>query len=205
VAKIEQKITEYNQRCVDKTGKAILANIGTVSVIKDLESLRAALGDDKLTYLGYSYGAGLGGLYAEAQPTKARAMVLDGAFDQSADALEGFISQRAAFQDAFDDFAAHCAKSPDCPLGTDPAKATKVFHALVDPLLSRPAPTTDPRGLSYPDAIEGTIGALYSPSYWSDLTSGLAALRDGTLADKLLTLAEGLLETRPRRLLPEFL
>jgi hypothetical protein len=57
----------------------------------------------------------------------------------------------AAFQQAFDDYAADCAKSPDCPLGQDPAKAVDRYHALVDPLATRPAAVAgDPRGLGYP-------------------------------------------------------
>ena len=53
-------------------GKEFLANIGTANVAKDLDAIRASLGDDKLTYLGYSYGTRIGALYAEAYPDKVR-------------------------------------------------------------------------------------------------------------------------------------
>ena len=130
------------QRCVDKVGKEFLANVGTVSVVKDLDLLRAALGDPKLTYLGYSYGTRIGSTYAEMFPQNVRAMVLDGAIDPNADPMEADIRQAEAFQKAFDDYAADCAKSPDCPLGTDPEKAVDVYHSLVDPLVEKPAQTT---------------------------------------------------------------
>ena len=189
VAHIEQMTKEFVQRCVDKMGKDFLAKVGTASVVKDLDLLRAALGDPKLTYLGYSYGTRIGSSYAEQYPQNVRAMVLDGAIDPNADPFEADIRQAEAFQKAFDDFAADCAKSPDCPLGTDPAKAVEVYHSLVNPLVEKPAPTKDPRGLSYSDAIVGTILPLYSPTLWPELTAALDELKSGN-GDKLLALAD---------------
>jgi pimeloyl-ACP methyl ester carboxylesterase len=189
VAHIESENKEFVQRCVDKMGKEFLANLGTANVAKDLDAIRASLGDDKLTYLGYSYGTRIGALYAEDYPDKVRAMVLDGAVDPNADQIEEEIRQAAAFQKAFDNFAADCATGPDCPLGTDPAKAVDVYKSLVDPLVEHPAKTRDPRGLSYNDAIVGTILPLYSPSLWRHLTQALSELRDGT-GDTMLAMAD---------------
>jgi pimeloyl-ACP methyl ester carboxylesterase len=190
VARIEQLNKEYVQRCVDKMGLEFLAHVGTPNVVKDMDRLRAAVGDDKLTYVGFSYGTELGAAYAEAFPQHVRALVLDGPVDPTADPIQTNIDQMAAFQTAFDDFAADCAKSPDCPLGTDPAKAVDVFHSLVNPLVDKPAPTQDRRGLSYPDAVTATISALYSQSTWDKLTAGLDALKHGADADDLLDLAD---------------
>jgi pimeloyl-ACP methyl ester carboxylesterase len=165
VEHIEKETKDFVARCVDKMGKEFLANVGTASVVKDLEALRVALGDEKLTYLGYSYGTRIGSLYAEAYPDKVRAMVLDGAVDPNADPSEANIRQAAAFQTAFNNYAADCAATdPDCPLGTDPTKAVDVYRSIVDPLVEKPAKTRDPRGLSYSDAIVGTILPLYSPN-----------------------------------------
>jgi pimeloyl-ACP methyl ester carboxylesterase len=186
---IEKENKEFVQRCVDKMGKEFLANLGTANVAKDLEGIRASLGDDKLTYLGYSYGTRIGALYAEAYPDKVRAMILDGAVDPNADQIEEEIRQAAAFQKAFDNYAADCAQSPDCPLGTDPAKAVDVYKSLVEPLVKNPAKTKDPRGLSYSDAIVGTILPLYSPNLWRHLTQALSELRDGT-GDTMLAMAD---------------
>lgn len=186
---LENENKEFVQRCVDKMGKEFLANLGTANVAKDLEAIRASLGDDKLTYLGYSYGTRIGALYAEAYPDKVRAMILDGAVDPNADQIEEEIRQAAAFQKAFDNFAADCASNPDCPLGTDPAKAVDVYKSLVDPLVEHPAKTKDPRGLSYNDAVVGTILPLYSPSLWRHLTQALSEIRDGT-GDTMLAMAD---------------
>ena len=139
-----QETQEFVQRCVDKTGKEFLANVGTNNVVKDLDQLRIALGDAKLTYLGYSYGTKIGSQYAEAFPQNVRAMVLDGAMDPSAGAIDSLVDQSISFQTVFNDYAVDCAARPRCPLGSDPAKAVAVFHQLVDPLVRKPAPTADP-------------------------------------------------------------
>src|SRR6201991_1043804 len=186
---IEKENKEFVQRCVDKMGPEFLANLGTANVAKDLDVIRASLGDEKLTYLGYSYGTRIGALYAEAYPDKVRAMILDGAVDPNADQIEEEIRQAAAFQKAFDNFAADCASRPDCPLGTDPAKAGDVSHSLLNRLVETPAKTKDPRGLSYSDAIVGTILPLYSPSLWRHLTQALSELKDGT-GDTMLAMAD---------------
>jgi pimeloyl-ACP methyl ester carboxylesterase len=177
-------------------GKKFLANVGTENVARDLDTIREALGDSKLTFLGYSYGTRIGAAYAEAFPRNIRAMILDGAIDPDADPVESDLRQAKGFQDAFDDYAKDCAKSATCPLGTDPAKAVDVYHNLVYPLVdkknptrSNPARTRDPRGLSYSDAIIGTIMALYSPTFWHHLTSGLTELSHHR-GDVMLELAD---------------
>jgi pimeloyl-ACP methyl ester carboxylesterase len=189
VEHIETETKAFVQRCVAKMGTEFLANIGTENVAKDLDAVRAALGDEKLTYLGYSYGTRIGATYAEAFPQKVRAMILDGAVDPNADPIQADLDQAAAFQKAFDDFAADCAKSFDCPLGTDPAKSIVAYQNLVEPLVDEPAKTKDPRKLSYSDAVVGTIMTLYSPNLWRHLTAGLVELRAGR-GDTLLMLSD---------------
>ncbi len=161
--------------------------------MKDVEALRIALGDEKLTYLGYSYGTFIGSAYAEAYPGKVRAMVLDGAVDPTVDPLLDGIHQAAGFQKAFDMYAVDCAKDAHCPLGTDPAKAVDTYHHLVDPLVGKPVATDDSRGLGYSDAITGTEMALYSPALWPQLTDGLTELAAGS-GDTLLAMADSYAE-----------
>ncbi|KXW75957.1 hydrolase [Mycolicibacterium phlei DSM 43071] len=189
VAEIEAETKAFVKRCEDKMGKEFLANVGTVNVAKDLDAIREAVGDEKLNYLGYSYGTRIGAAYAEQFPDRVRAMILDGAVDPNADPTEANVRQAAAFQTAFNDYAADCAKSPDCPLGTDPAKAVDEYHALVDPLVENPLKTRDPRGLSYSDAVVGTILPLYSPNLWRHLTQALKEMREGR-GDTMLALAD---------------
>ena len=190
VARIEQIYREFAQRCVDRMGPEFLANVGTASSARDIDAVRAALGEDQINYLGFSYGTELGAAYAERFGDRVRAMVLDGAVDPSLDPIAETIRQMAGFQTAFNAYAADCAQSAGCPLGTDPAQFVSRYHQLVDPLVQRPGFTSDPRGLSYQDAITGTVSALYSQRFWKYLTSGLLGLQRGTDAGDLLLLAD---------------
>jgi len=140
--------------CAKKYGSA-LGTFNTADTARDMDRLRQSLGDAQLSYLGYSYGTELGTAYADAFPQNVRAMVLDGAVDPSLDPVEEQIRQMASFQLAFNDYVADCVQVRGCPLGDDPAKAVDRYHALVDPLVSAPGHTSDPRGLSYQDAITG--------------------------------------------------
>lgn len=189
VASLEAVEQAFAARCMARMGPEFLANLGVTTVARDLEQLRSALGEDKLNFLGYSYGTLLGSTYAEAYPDKVRAMILDGVVAPDADPIESRVAQSAAFQRAFDEYAADCAKGPGCPLGTDPTKAVAAYHDLINPLVDTPAPTVDPRGLSYADALTATAGSFYDPSYWSDLTEGLRELAAGR-GDLLLRLAD---------------
>jgi pimeloyl-ACP methyl ester carboxylesterase len=190
VAHIEQVYRQLAQRCLNRNGPAFLANAGTASVARDMDLVRQALGDDQINYLGFSYGTKLGTAYVERFGEHVRAMVLDGAIDPAVGPIDENINQQAGFQSAFNDYAADCARSTDCPLGNDPNQWGNRFHQLVDPLVSRPAKTSDPRGLSYADAATGTINALYTPQFWKYLTSGLLGLKRGTDAGDLLMLAD---------------
>ena len=149
VAHIEQIYQQIAQDCVDRTGQDFLANVGTASTARDMDVVRAALGENQINYLGYSYGTELGAKYAEQYPDRVRAMVLDGAVDPGSDPIGENIRQLAGFQTAFDDYAADCARSVDCPLGQDPTQFVARYHQLVDPLVQQPGRTSDPRGLSY--------------------------------------------------------
>ncbi len=190
VAAIEQLNRDYAKECADKMGTAFLAGVGTASAAKDMDAVRQVLGDDQINYLGFSYGTELGTAYLEEFPDRVRTMVLDGAIDPAQDTSDSIIQQMTGFQVVFNDYAADCAKSAGCPLGTDPAQWVNRYHQLVDPLAVKPGPASDPRGLSYQDAITGTFNALYAPQYWKFLTSGLLGLARQTDAGDLLLLAD---------------
>lgn len=190
VAAIEALSRSFAQKCLDRMGKPFLAGVGTASAARDMDAVRVALGEDQINYLGYSYGTELGTAYVEQFGDRVRTMVLDGAIDPTQDPLESLVEQMAGFQVAFNDYAADCATSPACPLGTDPAQFVTRYRQLVDALVSKPGRTSDSRGLSYADAITGTVNALYTPQYWKYLTSGLLGLQRGADADDLLLLAD---------------
>ncbi len=105
VAEEEGETQAFVRRCVERSGEEVLANVGTGSAARDMDLLREALGDDKLNYVGFSYGTLLGAQYAELFPDRVRAMVLDGAVDPAVDPLQALIDQAAATQKAFDVYA----------------------------------------------------------------------------------------------------
>ncbi|GGM64628.1 alpha/beta hydrolase [Longimycelium tulufanense] len=179
VARTEAEEQDYARKCAERTGREMLSHVGTRDVANDLDVLRSALGDEKLSYLGYSYGTRIGTAYAEAFPENVRALVLDGALAPEQDPVAELVAQGAGFQRAFDAFAAWCAKQQQCALGSDPARAVPIFRKLVDPLVDKPADAGDGRKLSYNDATTGVIQALYAESLWQTLNRGLAELALG--------------------------
>jgi pimeloyl-ACP methyl ester carboxylesterase len=181
VQQTEAENRQYAERCTQRSGgPQVLANVGTRDVVKDLDILRAALGDEKLNFLGYSYGTRIGSAYAEAFPQNVRALVLDGALDPTQSTADRTVAQSAGFQKAFDAYAADCARQPNCPLGTDPAQATTRYQALTRPLIDKPIPAEGgTRTLSYPDAVTGTTQALYLEDFWPVLSRGLSGLASG--------------------------
>ncbi len=102
------------QACIDKQG-AWLAQVGTRNTVRDLEALRVAIGEPKLTFLGYSYGTVMGAVYAQMYPDRVRAMVLDGAVNLSSSAASELHDNAAGFEQALDAFLADCAARTSCP------------------------------------------------------------------------------------------
>ncbi|WP_410636576.1 alpha/beta hydrolase [Amycolatopsis sp. cmx-4-83] len=189
VVKQETQEKDFAAKCAQRTddGTGMLANAGTRDVVKDLDVLRSVLGDEKLTYLGYSYGTRIGSAYAEAFPKNVRAMILDGAVDPEQDAVESLVAQGQGFGKAFTEFAKWCTAQQDCALGGDANGAVKAFQDLVRPLIDFPVEVGDGRKLSYEDATTGVIQALYQQSLWDTLNSGLNELKQqrGATLEKL--------------------
>ncbi|MFI8528044.1 alpha/beta hydrolase [Promicromonospora sukumoe] len=189
----QEEAEDVAGRCVEGTGGvAELTSVGSANVVQDMDVLRAVLGDDQLSYLGYSYGSELAAMYAEAYPQNVRAIVIDGAVDPELSEPALRQSQFTAFQKAFDGMAALCAEQDDCPLGTDPGGASAEFRELVAPLRDEPAPTSGGRALTYEDALQAMTLSLLSSGQWPALVEGLAGLADGD-GTGLLTLHDLLL------------
>jgi pimeloyl-ACP methyl ester carboxylesterase len=116
------------QSCQRRTGP-LLGHVDTLSVARDMEALRRALGDGKLNFLGLSYGAEIGTLYAERYPKRIRAMALDGILDHSITTNAVFADGAVAYEDTLNRFAAWCAQAADCQLhGRD---VLSLFDGLV--------------------------------------------------------------------------
>ncbi len=185
----ESENQAYAALCAERSGKDVLANAGTRDVARDMDVLRSVLGDEKLNYLGYSYGTRIGTAYAEQFPGNVRAMVLDGALDPDEVLVESLVNQGAGFQQSFDAFVGWCLTQPQCWLGNTPKdQASRRFQELLRPLTTAALPVGN-RKLSYNDATIGTIQALYSDQFWPVLNRGLTQLVAGE-GSTLLTLAD---------------
>ncbi|MET9799494.1 alpha/beta hydrolase [Streptomyces sp. NPDC006368] len=182
--------------CAKRSGR-ILPHVSTVEAARDMDILRAALGDRKLHYVGASYGTFLGATYAELFPSRTGRLVLDGAMDPSLPTAELNRDQTAGFQRAFDSFATDCARRPGCPLGTGTPTAAaariKAFFARLD---TRPVPTGESRPLGEALATTGVLAALYDESAWPLLRDALTRAMNGDGAP-LLSLADSYYERRP--------
>ncbi|MGH3518658.1 MAG: alpha/beta hydrolase [Haloechinothrix sp.] len=198
VAEQEADEREFAEKCVQRTehGEEMLANLGTRDVVQDIDVLRSALGDEQLSYLGYSYGTRIGYSYAEAFPRNVRALLLDGALDPEQDLVESLVAQGEGFGVAFREFAGWCAARQDCALGSDKADATEEYQDLVQPLIDRQVSLADGRQLSFEDASTATVQALYSEQLWEVLNSGLNELKRGR-GDRMMLLADTYNERDP--------
>jgi pimeloyl-ACP methyl ester carboxylesterase len=173
-------IHTFDQGCVQRTG-SLLPHLSTVDAARDMDVIRAAVGDDQLNYLGASYGTYLGAVYAELFPTKVRRMVLDGALDPTLSAVDLAVGQAAGFQVALDSFVTDCAARSDCPLPKDHAAAIAELGAFLQGLDAKPLKTSDrARPLTEGLAQLGISQALYAPEAYGDfLRKSLAAAFKG--------------------------
>ncbi|MFF1908386.1 alpha/beta hydrolase [Kitasatospora sp. NPDC058218] len=185
--------TEHAAACQAKSGK-LLPFVGTRNTARDLDVLRAAVGDKKLNYLGISYGTYLGALYAEQFPQNTGRLILDGAVDPAQDGLDHGIDQQVGFEKSFERFAADCVQNhaAECPLGKDPAKAAQKAADFLDGLRDHPMTTKDGRKLGADLAWTGTTEMLYGDekTTWTPLRNALGWAMLGKKADYLLAFAD---------------
>ncbi|MFO7192579.1 MULTISPECIES: alpha/beta hydrolase [Thermocrispum] len=194
-AAAERQARAFARKCAQRTkyGKQFLQTLGSKDVARDMDVMRSALGDAKLTYLGYSYGTRIGYTYAEQFPDKVRAMVLDGALDPTQDVVDSLVKQGAGFGRAFTEFARWCVERPDCALGRSAPHAVRAYQKLVRPLIDHKIDLADGRKLSFEDATTGTIYALYTESRWEDLNAALNELKRNR-GEQLIALADEYLD-----------
>ncbi|MFF3878199.1 alpha/beta hydrolase [Streptomyces sp. NPDC001978] len=121
---------EIAAACARHAGR-LLPHVGTLDAARDMDLMRALLGDEQLHYIGWSYGTYLGASYAELFPSRVGRMVLDGAVDPSLDAASSYLNQARGYQVAWEAFAADCAARDDCPVGHSVQEAGRTLDSLV--------------------------------------------------------------------------
>jgi len=181
----------YLDSACDRLGGAILDHMSTANVARDMDRLRQAVGDDKLTYYGVSYGSMLGQTYANMFPDNFRALVVDGVLDPIAWTTGAPGEQDLPFstrlrsdvgaRDTLNEFFRLCDAGGDaCPLASGDGAAAR-YAALADTLRAGPILILDPSTselfeYNYSFLIGDTLGAMYDSFGWPDFAQFLAFL-----------------------------
>ena len=173
---VETTFRQMEADCAANTKPAgLLDHVDTVSVARDLDVLRALSGNEKLDYLGVSYGTYLGAYYAELFPANTGRMVLDGALDPSLSQYERRRGQAQGFEQALRNYVDWCQAGQDCPLtgGTD--AGIQQVRDLIASADQSPLPTSDPnRPVTGTEIRSAIMYSLYGDERtWGDLTSSL--------------------------------
>lgn len=184
------------EACEANTGVA-LGFVDTVSAARDMDVLRAVLGDADLYYLGFSYGTALGAMYADLFPERVGRLVLDGAVDPALDYAELGYGQAAGFEAALRAYAADCLAGSDCPLTGTVDDAVFQVQRLFDLVAGSPLPTASGRELTQPLAVSGVLLTLYDNQYWPLLSEALRAALEQQDGSLLLSYADLVADREP--------
>ena len=191
-AEVAQSAQWYSARCAaNTTTPGLLENIDTISAARDLDVLRAALDEEVLTYLGYSYGTYLGATYAELFPANVGRMVLDGGVDPSLSSAQMVLGQAEGFEAALRAFVEDCQSGDSCPLSGDVDSGVEQVRDFLESTRTAPVPTSDPqRPLTASLAADAIIGVMYQSESWGVLADALdqAMLQDD--GSMLLSIAD---------------
>ncbi|NMM30112.1 MAG: alpha/beta hydrolase [Cellulomonas sp.] len=194
---VEQTYAAFGAACLAKTGD-LLGHVDTVSAAKDMDVLRAALGDEKLTYLGYSYGTQLGATYAALFPERVGRLVLDGALDPTLTYDQTAVGQAKGFESALRAYVTDCQAGKGCPLTGSVDEGLAQIKNLLDRARAKPLATNQAgRRLTGSLAFTGIALPLYSSSSWSYLTAALTKALQSDDGSGLLSLADSYYERSP--------
>jgi pimeloyl-ACP methyl ester carboxylesterase len=183
----------FGAACLAKTG-SLLAHVGTADTIRDLDMLRAASGEARLDYFGFSYGTYIGALYADEFGSKVGRMVLDGAVDPSISTFQESLANTKAFGAALQTYLASCLKSSSCPFaGSSVDGAIDRIATLLIALRTSPLRATDGRDVNSVVLRTAIDASLYDQGSWTTLTAAFSALLRGR-PDAVQSLADGYVE-----------
>lgn len=181
-AKAKQAMVDLTQEfvddCVQRNGE-MLKYISTESSARDMDSIRRALGEEQITYFGFSYGSELGATWVTLFPDTVRAAVFDGASDPNASGFDQAMSQLKGFERQLDAFLADCAKRSTCAIYNG-GKPAALFDKLAQDIDTKPIATTTGRtpvtqGVFYTAVVQ----AMYSNTLWPVLETALAQAVQG--------------------------
>ncbi|RJL34375.1 alpha/beta hydrolase [Bailinhaonella thermotolerans] len=183
-----RRTRSFAQKCRLDSDLA-LPYLGSVNAARDLDVIRAVLGERKTNYLGYSYGGALGAVYASLFPQRVGRMVLDGGYDPTIPVAEQARTLNAAVRRAYAQYIDDCV-SRSCPLGATPAAVRRNIDGLLARLEREPLDVKG-RRVTRKRAEDAIFAAFYSPEDRWPLSRALADARAGR-GEGLLKLADGL-------------
>jgi len=173
----DEATTGFTDGCKQKYGDT-LRFYSTENTARDMDAIRAAIGDDQISYLGISYGTYLGATYATMFPDRVRAMVLDSAFEPNGDTVEEeFKTQLVGFEGAFNNWIAWCQSNSTCGYAATDVGAR--WDKLRQQLDDTPIKGSDGRVANNAVMERATTAALYSESDWPVLAQALAQAEGG--------------------------
>jgi pimeloyl-ACP methyl ester carboxylesterase len=168
----------FNDECEKKSGE-FLPYISTNSTARDMDMIRAALGEEKITYFGFSYGSELGATWATMFPSTVRAAVFDGATDPTSNYMQGGLDQAKGFETEFTKFLAQCSANKKCPFYNN-GNSEGAFDTLIKELDERPLLVSKNRTLvNQGVAYTAVSQAMYSSTMWAELEIALADAQKG--------------------------
>ena len=180
----EQLMEDFAQACGERAPD-LVGHVSTVEAARDMDVLRAALGDEQITYFGASYGTFLGTTYAALFPDRAGRMVLDGAIEPDLTGLEMGLGQAEGFERATRAYVEDCVAGGECPLGSDVESAMARIPAFLDELDAAPLPVQGDAAEELTEGwgMYGIIVAMYDENAWSVLSQAFeqAFAGDGTM------------------------
>jgi pimeloyl-ACP methyl ester carboxylesterase len=186
---IVDELADFYQGCAANSSP-LVAHVTTAETARDMDVLRAALGESTLAYFGASYGTKLGATYAELFPDKVGRLVLDGAVDVGLPSREQTLGQAGGFETALGAYVDNCVdETPSCFLGDSRAEGLETISDLLAEIDEEPLPSSDGRELTVGSAFYGVVTPLYNRDYWPYLSQGLKTALDGD-GSTLMVLAD---------------
>ena len=174
--------TSFNNACLEKSGD-ILPYISTRASAIDMDTIRRALGEEKISYFGFSYGSELGATWVSLYPDTVRAAVFDGASDPNATYLQAGLDQAAGFERQLNSFFADCAKRTTCAIYNN-GKPAAVFDELMRRLDRDPLFVSDDRTLvTQTVGYTAAVDAMYSDALWPTFAEAIQAATDPKTPD----------------------
>ena len=191
LAALLQDAKDYVAKCVKNTKH--ITHYSSAETARDMDILRAALGDQKLNYVGKSYGTYLGTLYAQFFPDKVGRMVLDGAINPNVPVAEQNLTQAIGFEGALYAFIDDCQALPVCPLPKSDDAAKEEMIKLYTSAAANPLPqknSRDDRSVTESLMVLGTASALYDNIIgWPTLRKAIQEAQQG-YGDTFIKLAD---------------